>query len=155
MSHLKTGVVIGIFAIGAAATALAAGGKQSAAPLSANHQIGCNQAYVVIQSASNASITQVSCTHGNANVVPSSSSIGPNQPGLVALNQSVGFGPDCTITVQGSSSNVATLSIQQNFCGLKAGQITASVVSGSAALIGTASGSYSSDLPGTIWFTVN
>jgi hypothetical protein len=46
------------------------------------------------------------------------------------------------------------VSVQQNFCAAQAGQITASVVSGSATFNGSTQGSFGSSVPGIVWFTL-
>ncbi len=153
MRYVKTLMLLSALVAFAAATPPTA--KKPAAPQASLNSLYCGQVMVMIQSAANAKVTGVSCNHGSAPIpVASLPPIGPNEPAVVPLVQS-SYGPDCTITVQGSGTNVATLQVQQNFCSLKAGQVTASVTSGSAALIGTASGSYSGNVPGVVWFTVN
>jgi hypothetical protein len=114
----------------------------------------CGNLLVVVQDASSpqATISKVSCDHGYfVYAVPGASN--PSEPSVLLFQQS-GFGPDCTITVSKGSAT-AVLSVQQNFCGLAAGNITATVTSGSATMNGTSTGSFAASLPGLVWFTVN
>lgn len=119
--------------------------------------IGCGMVYVAVQNGGSpsATIQNVTCNHGFfLGTVPSSKSASPDQPAVLSFVQSTGWGPDCTITVSKGSAT-AVLGFQQNYCALKAGSLTASVVSGSATMNGTSQGSFGSGLPGLVWFTVN
>jgi hypothetical protein len=115
--------------------------------------VGCTDLLVIL-SGTSASVAKVSCEHGyNGPRVPDSSQITTGKPLVLFLQQSAVYGPDCTITVSGGG-NTAVVSVQQNFCAAKAGQITASVTSGSATLNGTAVGSFADNIPGIAWFTI-
>lgn len=119
--------------------------------------IGCSLLYVAVQNSGSpaATIQNVTCNHGFfLGTVPSSNATSQSQPAVLSFMQSAGWGPDCTITVSKGSST-AVLAVQQNYCALKSGSVTASVVSGSATMNGTSQGSFGSGLPGLVWFTVN
>ena len=127
---------------------------KAAGAQSISGDLSCGDLLVVITGTSG-NVTKVSCDHGffEGNV-PQTNIIVPGQPAVLFLQQSGAFGPDCTITITGPGSSNAVLAVQQNFCAAKAGQVTASVVSGSATSGGTAVGSFGSNLPGTAWFTL-
>jgi hypothetical protein len=117
--------------------------------------LSCANLFVVVQDASSpqASIAKVSCDHGYfVYSVPGVSN--PGQPSVLLFQQSAVYGPDCTITVSKGSAT-AVLSVQQNYCAAEAGNITASVTSGSATLNGSATGSFAGAVPGLVWFTIN
>jgi hypothetical protein len=126
---------------------------KAAGATAAASSLTCTELFIVI-SGSSASVAKVTCEHGyHGGTVPESRVIAAGKPAVVVLQQSAAYGPDCSITVSGGG-NTAVLSAQQNFCALKAGQITASVTSGRATLNGTAVGSYGDNLPGLVWFTL-
>jgi hypothetical protein len=105
---------------------------------------GCGYLQVLV-SGTRGKIAKVTCSRGNFDrTVPPSGEITPGQPVVVFLYQTGGFGPECTITVSGQKET-AVLATQQNFCGLAAGEITASVVSGNAKHLRSVRGGF----PGT------
>jgi hypothetical protein len=117
--------------------------------------LSCSDLLVVITDASAPSISvgaNVVCNHGYyVTTVPIRSS---SLPIVVLLEQSAVYGPDCTITVSKGGST-AVLAVQQNYCALEAGTITATVQSGNATATGSAGGSYADSYPGIAWFTMN
>jgi hypothetical protein len=77
----------------------------------------------------------------------------PTPDGVVlTFHQSDARGPKCTITVAGGKGT-AVLSVQQNPCILKAGAITASVVSGNARLTRTVRGGFPT-IAGEVYFSI-
>jgi hypothetical protein len=114
----------------------------------------CRDLMVVIAGSSGA-VTNVNCRHGYyLNTLPDGGRIAPGKPAVLLFVQSEVYGPDCTIQVT-QGNRTAVLSVQQNFCSLEAGSITASVKSGPATFNTQAEGAYSGNLPGTVWFNVN
>lgn len=115
----------------------------------------CNE-FVVVVSGSAGRVADVSCSHGDQLfLLPASGNIAPGKPAVLFFKQSAIHGPDCTIRLKRGKSKTAVLSVQQNFCGLEAGTVTASVTSGQATFNAKAEGSYNDNLPGAAWFTVN
>lgn len=122
----------------------------SATAVRAQSAGGCANLMVIIQSTSSTPATIATDCHHGYFLTASSQTVTSSVPAIVVVEQSFGWGPDCTITVaQGDSS--AVLSVQQNKCFAKAGQITASA-SGSATLLSTDVGSWGSFLPGVAYF---
>jgi tetratricopeptide (TPR) repeat protein/TolB-like protein len=78
--------------------------------------------------------------------------ISPDQPAVVTVYQSAGRGPECTITLSGDKETAAVL-VQQNYCGLAAGEVTAKVVSGNARHVRTVNGAYR-NTPGMVFFAL-
>jgi len=114
---------------------------------------GCGFLHVTI-SGTKAKVAKVTCEHGFFQKTdPPDGKISTGQPAVVSVFQSAGRGPDCTITVSGDKET-AVLSMQQNFCGLAAGEITAKVVSGPARHVRSVRGGFP-DTPGTVFFSLN
>jgi hypothetical protein len=91
----------------------------------------------------------VACEHGYfTSAKPSSSNVN-----VVTVEQSTVYGPDCNITFN-AKQRIYVIRVQQNFCFLSAGKITASVVSGPAVITRTAEGSVSGT-PGRVWVSLN
>ena len=61
------------------------------------------------------------------------------------MYQSAGRGPECTITLSGDKET-AVASVQQNYCGLAAGEVTAKVGSGNAKHVRTVKGAAATPL---------
>lgn len=119
----------------------------------ASSALSCTELLVVINGTS-ASVARVMCERGyHGGTVPGTSVIAAGKPAVIVLQQSA-YGPDCQISVRGGGGDTAVLAAQQNFCGLQAGDIRASVVSGRATFNGKAEGSWSGNLPGIAWFTL-
>jgi hypothetical protein len=113
---------------------------------------GCGYLQVII-SGTKARATNVTCGSGSFyRYVPPSGELTPDEPVLVSLYQSGARGPECVITVSGDK-DTAVLQVQQNFCGLAAGEVTAKVVSGNAKLVRVTKGAYR-NTPGTVLFSV-
>ena len=85
---------------------------------------GCGLLLVAI-SGSSAQVANVTCQRGFN--LRNQTKITREQPGTVVLQQSTAFGPDCTITIRGSNSATASLSVQQNFCSSAGAEITAKI----------------------------
>lgn len=115
-------------------------------------QNGCSNLVVFVLSSSSqpSSIQGVSCSSGSV-FSSNTQSFSSTLPAVLQLGQSAAWGPDCTVTVS-QGSQTAILQVQQNYCALGAGQITASVTSGPATLQGSVIGSYPLGLPGTVFF---
>jgi hypothetical protein len=100
-----------------------------------------------------AKVAKVTCEHGFFyRTVPPSGEISPDQPAVVTVYQSGSYGPDCIITLSGDKET-AVVSVQQNFCGLAAGEVTAKVVSGNARHVRTVKGAYR-NTPGMVFFSL-
>lgn len=113
---------------------------------------GCGYLNVTI-SGTKAKVAKVTCEHGFFyRTVPPSGEISPDQPAVVTVYQSAGRGPECTITLSGDKETAA-VSVQQNFCGLAAGEVTAKVVSGNAKHVRTVKGAYR-NTPGMVFFAL-
>lgn len=91
----------------------------------------------------------VTCKHGYLqSITPSNSNAS-----TIVLTQSLSYGPDCTITFTVGSCT-AQIQVQQNYCALEAGSLTASVISGTASITSTQPGSYEGNEPGVVDVTV-
>lgn len=113
---------------------------------------GCGYLYVTI-SGTKAKVAKVTCEHGFFQKTdPANGGISSGQPAVVFLYQSGSRGPECTITLSGEKET-AVLAVQQNYCGLAAGDITAKVVSGNAKLVRTVKGGFAST-PGMAVFSL-
>lgn len=113
---------------------------------------GCARLLVII-TGSSAKVDKVTCEHGFfRQLEPASGEIRPGQPVVVSLEQSTVYGPDCTISIGGKER--ATVAAQQNFCGLKGGEVTASVVNGNARLTDKIRGGFPSS-PGMVFFSLD
>lgn len=112
----------------------------------------CHNLVVVITTTDpGASVSDVSCNHGDE--VSTSDFSGNSLAAIVVVDQSAVYGPNCTITVTGSNEVTAELAVQQNFCALEAGRVTGSVSSGPAYLLQTLEGSYITAWPGVLVFS--
>lgn len=125
----------------------------SAQPAEPSPQLkGCGYLYVTI-SGTKAKVAKVTCEHGFFDKTdPANGGISTGQPAVAIVYQSAGRGPECTITVSGEKET-AVLAVQQNFCGLAAGEITARVVSGNAKLVRTVRGGFA-NTPGMAFFSL-
>lgn len=112
---------------------------------------GCGDLLVVITGTSASQVT-VNCRHAySTKYLPATKAIDAGKPAIITLEQSLPYGPDCTLSVTGGGDS-AVLTVQQNFCTLEAGTITASVTSGNATRTGSVEGSYADSIPGIVWF---
>ena len=113
---------------------------------------GCGYLYVTF-SGTKAKVAKVTCEHGFFyRTVPPSGEISPDQPAVVTVYQSAGRGPECIITLSGDKETTV-VSMQQNYCGLAAGEVTAKVVSGNARHVRTVKGAYR-NTPGMVFFAL-
>jgi hypothetical protein len=112
---------------------------------------GCGRLLVII-SGTSAKVDKVTCQRGYfRQIEPPSGEVSAGRPVVVTLEQSSAYGPECTISIGGQDR--ATVALQQNFCFLKGGAITASVVNGNATLTETIRGGFPS-IPGMALFSL-
>lgn len=109
-------------------------------------RLGC--AYVLIYTTTSSNpihVMKTLCDHGtNEGTSPDEGTALTTK-----LKQSATYGPDCTITF----STGAAIRVQQNYCGLAAGKVTAKVVTGDVKITKTQNGSYN-DRPGQVWVSI-
>lgn len=92
----------------------------------------------------------VACAHGyGGSASPSMSNVK-----YVNVRQSNSYGPDCNITFN-ANNQIYVVRVQQNYCSLKAGSITASVVSGNATITKKQTGSQWHGRPGKLYVKLN
>lgn len=109
---------------------------------------GCARVHIYIESRdAKVARSGIGCDHGNLiGVFPSE-----EPAGLVVLEQSTGYGPDCSITIQFAGGGTGVLRVQQNYCALKSGTLSPTVVSGPVRILRYEEGDWSAGRPGQVW----
>ena len=111
-------------------------------------QLSCQNLLVSVSIGSQSiTITNVACDHGYDHGTL------PSPPGSTArlLQQSPSFGPNCTLTL----SNGGVFWVQQNYCYLEAGTVSAGVIQGNVSITRKVQGSYGQSQPGIVYASAN
>lgn len=145
-------LVVAAFSMGSGCSSGKGGGQPPAAGEEANlsgSTYGCHflEIYAINAKGTPISIPHkgVACKHGSfKRAAPTMSDVQ-----TVSMSQSSSYGPDCKATFN-ANNETYVIHVQQNYCYWEAGTITASVISGNAAISGTQEGSFSRGIPGSV-----
>lgn len=71
-------------------------------------------------------------------------------PSTIVYGNTGSYGPDARVSIYQGSERVSLIEVQQNFCFLEAGNVTAKTLSGKAARMKTVEGSYAEGRGGQV-----